>query len=420
MQLFGNSEWLILMTAIIWVCGDKQMEAIKRVRLSEIAELITKGTTPTTLGYNFQEDGVNFLKIECFSEDGIYIKEKTAHISEECHEKLKRSKLRTGDILFSIAGAIGRVAVVTEEMLPANTNQALAIIRVTRDDIYLPYIKLILTSQIVKAQFERKKQGVAQLNISLKDINELEIPLPEKSKQIECASLLEKISGIITARQQQLQKLNELVKARFVELFGDCVLNSKGWKTKRLGDIAEVGSSKRVFVEDLKESGIPFYRGTEIGALAEGKTVTPELFISKEHYAELCIATGAPNIGDLLMPSICPDGRIWVVNTEKPFYFKDGRVLWVHAIDDSYNPVFLLYTLKDRIMSDYSSIASGTTFAELKIFALKECHVFDVPLELQNQFAAFVNQTDKSKVAIQKALDEAQLLFDSLMQKYFG
>ena len=194
----------------------------------------------------------------------------------------------------------------------------------------------------------------------------------------------------------------------------------KGLSNWDLGDIAEVGSSKRVFVEDLKESGIPFYRGTEIGALAEGKTVTPELFISKEHYAELCIATGAPNIGDLLMPSICPDGRIWVVNTEKPFYFKDGRVLWVHAIDDSYNPVFLLYTLKDRIMSDYSSIASGTTFAELKIFALKECHVFDVPLELQNQFAAFVNQTDKSKVAIQKALDEAQLLFDSLMQKYFG
>lgn len=312
------------------------------------------------------------------------------------------------------------MAVVTEEMLPANTNQALAIIRVTRDDIYLPYIKLILTSQIVKAQFERKKQGVAQLNISLKDINELEIPLPEKSKQIECASLLEKISGIITARQKQLQELDELVKARFIELFGDCVLNTKGWKAKRLGDIAEVGSSKRVFVEDLKESGVPFYRGTEIGALAEGKAVVPELFISREHYVDLCKATGAPNIGDLLMPSICPDGRIWVVNTEKPFYFKDGRVLWVHAIDNSYNPVFLLYSLKDRIMSDYSSIASGTTFAELKIFALKECHVFDVPLELQNQFAAFVNQADKSKVAVQKALDEAQLLFDSLMQKYFG
>lgn len=110
------------------------------------------------------------------------------------------------------------------------------------------------------------------------------------------------------------------------------------------------------------------------------------------------------------MPSICPDGRIWVVNTTEPFYFKDGRVLWVHKIDRSYNSIFLLYTLKDRIMTDYSSIASGTTFAELKIFALKECRIFDAPLELQEQFAAFVTQTDKSKVI--EAINKANTLFN--------
>ena len=373
------------------------MAVIKRVRLSEIAELVTKGTTPTTLGYEFQDTGVNFLKIECFSEKGDYIQNKATHISEECHEKLKRSQLKEGDILFSIAGVIGRVAIVTRNMLPANINQALAIIRIKKDDIYLPYVKLILTSPLIKKQFERKKQGVAQLNISLKDINDLEIPLPEIGKQIEYANSFKKVEKLIYTRQYQLQKLDELVKARFVEMFGDCVLNTKSWNTKRLGDIAEVGSSKRVFVEDLKEKGIPFYRGTEIGALAEGKTVVPELFISEEHYSELCKATGFPQVGDFLMPSICPDGRIWIVNTSEPFYFKDGRVLWVHAINNSYNPVFLLHTLKDRIMTDYSSIASGTTFAELKIFALKECRIFDVPLELQNQFAAFVHQVDKSK-----------------------
>ena len=97
------------------------------------------------------------------------------------------------------------------------------------------------------------------------------------------------------------------------------------------------------------------------------------------------------------------EGTKFLING-KPFYFKDGRVLWVHAIDNSYNPVFLLYTLKDRIMADYSSIASGTTFAELKIFALKKCRIFDVPIELQNQFAAFVKQTDKSKFYITKTL----------------
>ena len=92
----------------------------------------------------------------------------------------------------------------------------------------------------------------------------------------------------------------------------------------------------------------------------------------------------------------------------------------MHAIDSSYNPVFLLYTLKDRIMADYSSIASGTTFAELKIFALKKCRIFDVPITLQNKFATFVAQIDKSKVVVQKSLDKTQQLFDSLMQKYFG
>ena len=225
-----------------------------------------------------------------------------------------------------------------------------------------------------------------------------EIPVCETQKQQEIVSELDFVDSLITSRREQLTKLDELVKSRFIELFGDCLTNPKGWKTKCLEDIAEVGSSKRVFVEELQEEGIPFYRGTEVGALAEGKQIIPELFITEQHYVELCEATGAPQVGDLLMPSICPDGRIWVVNTDKPFYFKDGRVLWVHAIDASYNPVFLLYTLKDRILTDYSSIASGTTFAELKIFALKKCRVFDVPITLQNQFAAFVEQTDKSKL----------------------
>ena len=242
--------------------------------------------------------------------------------------------------------------------------------------------------------------GATRQKLTQATMRQMLIPQRTYQEQCDIVAQMNKVNLIIKTRQNQLQKLDELVKARFVEMFGDCVLNTKSWNTKRLGDIAEVGSSKRVFVEDLKEKGIPFYRGTEIGALAEGKTVVPELFISEEHYSELCKATGFPQVGDFLMPSICPDGRIWIVNTSEPFYFKDGRVLWVHAINNSYNPVFLLHTLKDRIMTDYSSIASGTTFAELKIFALKECRIFDVPLELQNQFAAFVHQVDKSKLQV--------------------
>ena len=229
-------------------------------------------------------------------------------------------------------------------------------------------------------------------------LSTIKIQLHEYDNQLEIVNMLNRVSSSIDFRKQQLTKLDELVKARFVEMFGDCRLNPKGWVTKNLDQVADVGSSKRVFVEELQSEGIPFYRGTEVGALAERKSIRPELFITEGHYKQLCEATGKPQKGDLLMPSICPDGRIWVVDTDAPFYFKDGRVLWVHLTSQNYNPVFLLYTLKDRIMTDYESIASGTTFAELKIFALKKCRIFDVPLSLQNQFADFVAEVDKSKL----------------------
>ncbi len=260
--------------------------------------------------------------------------------------------------------------------------------------------------------------GATIPHIYFKDYQKEPINIPDIDTQRKISRIFDKIDALVTSRKEQRTKLDQIVMSRFIEMFGDCVVNPKGWKTKCLEDIAEVGSSKRVFIEELQEAGIPFYRGTEVGALAEGKQISPELFITEEHYTELCKATGAPQIGDLLMPSICPDGRIWVVNTEDPFYFKDGRVLWVHAIDNSYNPVFLLYTLKDRIMADYSSIASGTTFAELKIFALKKCRIFDVPIELQNQFAAFVVQTDKSKYRQEKCIRFFQCLEKNIRQEW--
>ena len=391
-----------------------------KVRLGDIATVVTKGTTPTTMGFQFEDGGINFVKIESISEDGTFLKEKFSHISDECNVQMRRSQLQENDILFSIAGAIGRSAIVTKEILPANTNQALAIIRVSKGKIDYNYLLYALSSSAINQQATQHQQGVAQLNISLKNVSDFLLPIYTEAMQKRIVHNLKKIDKLISLRKQQLAKLDELVKARFVEMFGDCKTNPKNWKTKALERIANVGSSKRVFVEELQDSGIPFYRGTEIGALAEKKAVIPALFITEEHYKQLCETTGKPQKGDLLMPSICPDGRIWIVDTDEPFYFKDGRVLWVHLTSANYNSVFLLYTLKDRIMTDYASIASGTTFAELKIFALKKCKVFDVPLELQNQFANFVECVDQQKQTVQQSLEKLELMKKALMQEYFG
>ena len=208
-----------------------------KVKLKDITSLITKGTTPTTLGFCFQSQGIKFVKVESFEADGTFIPSKTSYISEDCNEALKRSQLKENDILFSIAGAIGRVAVVTKEMLPCNTNQALAIIRICDSRAYLPYIKLVLSSSYVSKQFNKLKQGVAQLNLSLTDVGNLEIPLPEYAEQESVSRNLERLQTCISARRTQLEKLDELVKCRFVELFGDVIRNDKKWTICNLGDI---------------------------------------------------------------------------------------------------------------------------------------------------------------------------------------
>jgi len=395
------------------------MAVIKRVRLSEIAELVTKGTTPTTLGYEFQDTGVNFLKIECFSEKGDYIQNKATHISEECHEKLKRSQLKEGDILFSIAGVIGRVAIVTRNMLPANINQALAIIRIKKDDIYLPYVKLILTSPLIKKQFERKKQGVAQLNISLKDINDLEIPLPEIGKQIEYANSFKKVEKLIYTRQYQLQKLDELVKARFVELFGDPISNPMNWNKRTLKEVCtklndgthfspesfSMGDYKYITAKNIKASGFDFSNITYVP-----EAVHRPIF-------ERC----NPEQGDVLYIKDGATTGIAIVNTLKEEFTLLSSVALLKQNRNVINGYFLAALLNNADMySDIRNNMGGAAITRLTIAKLNAVKVIVPPLDLQNRFAAFVEQVDKSKVAVQKSLDEAQLLFDSLMQHYFG
>ena len=383
--------------------------------LNELFEL-QMGKTPSRGNTTYWNDGCyDWISISDLSGSEMYIAETKEKITELAVMESGIKPIPKNTVIMSFKLSIGKVAITSKEMF---CNEAIMAFLDKRVAELLPQYLYYLLLQ--KNWESGSNKAVMGKTLNKATLLQTKIKTHDIEEQKKIVDILNKFNYIIQQRKRQLQELDNLTKARFIEMFGDCVVNPKGWKTKCLEDIAKVGASKRVIIEELQESGIPFYRGTEVGALADGKQISPELFITEEHYTELCKATGAPQIGDLLMPSICPDGRIWVVNTDEPFYFKDGRVLWVHAIDNSYNSVFLLYTLKDRIMTDYSSIASGTTFAELKIFALKKCRIFDVPITLQNKFAAFAAQTDKSKAVIQKSLEKTQLLFDSLMQKYFG
>lgn len=375
---------------------------------------VVSGSTPKSNVPDYWDGDIVWITPAELTEDSYIIDDSVRHITQKAVQETSLKPFPVGTVILSSRAPIGKTAIAGREMY---CNQGFKNL-ICSSRIYNKYLYFFLSCKT--EYLNSLGRGATFKEISKGIVEKIEIPLPDMVVQKQIADEFEQLRGLEWAYHKQISAFDRLVKSRFVEMFGDCVINQKHWETRFLEEITEVGSSKRVFVEELQEAGIPFYRGTEVGALAEGKSIDPELFITEEHYNKLCEATGKPQIGDLLMPSICPDGRIWVVNTEKPFYFKDGRVLWVHSISSGYNPVFLLYTLKDRIMSDYNSIASGTTFSELKIFALKKCRIFEVPLELQNRFAAFVAEVDKSKLAVKQSLEKLETLKKSLMQQYFG
>ena len=189
-------------------------------RLGESCELITKGTTPTSIGRNFTESGVNFLKAESISESGTPISDKVAFIDRTTHKLLNRSQLKEGDLLISIAGVLGRVGRVSEGILPANTNQALAIVRLRQSsELDRIFLFFYLRSPMTMQQIDDVNVQAAQANISLQNVRDLEIHVPPSlAEQTAIAEVLMAMDAELAALEQRREKTRALKQAMMQEL----------------------------------------------------------------------------------------------------------------------------------------------------------------------------------------------------------
>ena len=380
------------------------------VKLGEIASLITKGTTPTTLGFDFVDEGINFIKIESISEEGSFISNKFNHITSECDNKLSRSRLQKNDLLFSIAGAIGRTAIVTDDILPANTNQALALIRIPEGIVNYSYLKYVLQSSVVSDQFEKRKQGVAQLNISLKDVANFNIPLPSQAEQQMIVEILGGVEAIISLRKQQLAKLDELVKARFVEMFGEVETNVKGFPMKRMDECCKfIGGAqpdKSHFEYEKTDDNI---RLIQIRDYKSDRFIT---YIPKTLARKTCTAS------DIMIGRYGPPIFQILGGIEGAYNVALMKAVPTAEFNTEYFRCFLKSEKLLRYLESFSQRTAGQDGIQIDKLNAYPCFV--PPIDLQEQFAAFVEQTDKSKLAVQQSIDQLETLKKSLMQKYFG
>ena len=242
-------------------------------------------------------------------------------------------------------------------------------------------------------------------NRHFKWLKEAKIYYPNSEEQSKIVSILDGISSVIEHRQQELQKLDELVKARFVELFGDPVLNQHGWRKVALEVNATLLNGRAYKQDELLDSGK--YPVLRVGNFFSNRGwYYSDLELDDDKYCDN---------GDLLYAWSASFGpQIW--NGGKVIYHYH---IWKVLVGEAYNRQFLCKLLEyatESLMGDTHGIA----MMHLTKSGMEKTEFIVPPIERQEQFAAFVEQADKSKVAVQKALDEAQLLFDSLMQKYFG
>ena len=192
--------------------NDELPQGWATAKMADVAQRITKGATPTSYGFQFLSEGISFIKVENLKDGSINRSSISHFISEEAHQNQKRSILQEGDILFSIAGTIGTTYLVHKEDLPANTNQALAIIRGT-SLVFLPeFLRRQLESEVATNQARVKERGGGMHNISLEDVKEMTMLVPPLAEQRRIVAKLELLLGQVEACQQRLDKIPTLLK----------------------------------------------------------------------------------------------------------------------------------------------------------------------------------------------------------------
>ena len=389
---------------------------MKKIRLGDIATLITKGTTPTTIGFSFVDTGVNFVKIESIGENGEFLPDKFARITDECDKKLRRSQLEENDILFSIAGAIGRTAIVPSSILPANTNQALAIIRIPQNAINLRFVLYALQSQAVEEQSEKQKQGVAQLNLSLKNIADILIPLVSSEKQDEIVRNLAAIDAAIALRKEQIRLIDQLVKSRFVEMF-----IGKNYSRKTVDEVSlDKGEYGAQSASVEYTSDRPRY--VRITDINDDGTLNNDMVSSINHsdddqyrlrYGDFLFARMGATVG-------------------KTYAFRKGNQIYAgylirYKLDlTQIHPLYLFWYTRLNEYWDWVKLnQSGAAQPGINAKKFGSLRIPVPPIDIQNRFAAFVAEVDKSKFRIQKSLSTSRKLWtmaqiDAIMNMDFS
>lgn len=379
-------------------------------------------------------DGIPVLRTTNFTNEGVvnYNDVVTRTITKK---NIDEKFLRKGDIIIEKSGGsdkfpVGRVIYFDGDENTYLFNNFTGLLRVKDQDAWYPrYVFYSLFANYKRGgtrAFENKTTGLH--NLKTDDyVSRYEVAETDKAEQISICDKLDRLYGIIKSREKELQLLDNLIKARFVELFGDPVHNPKDWTVKSLGELSiqiNSGNTPKGGEQVYVEKGITFFRSQNVWK--DRLEMDDIAYIDEETHASM--SRSSLKHGDILMTKT---GRI---NTENSSL---GRAALYMGEDDAANVnghVYFIrlkpgvnnkFILRILVSDEYRDYIRSVCVGGIDKRQLNKNHIEDFPIicppdDMVDEYISLVEQVDKSKVAVQKALDETQLLFDSLMQKYFG
>lgn len=339
------------------------------------------------------------------------------YVDEEVVQKLKGNILPPKTIVFAKIGEalkLNRRAITSCECLVDNNVMGVKAQNGRLNDEYLFY-------WLQNLNLSDYSESTTVPSVKKSRLQNIEIKVSPLEEQEKVASTLNKLSSLILARKKQLSKLDELVKARFVEMFGDFEVNPKEFPVYHLCELCDVGSSKRIYQEEQSISGIPFLKVADLNELIDTGKYLCSTFIPLERYEQLLHKELTPKENDILITSRGTLGKCYIVQSDDEFYFQDGMISWLSNLSPKVSSIYISYLFaQPYIQKQIESLQAGSTVAYLSIAMLKKMNVILPPKKLQDDFATFVEHVDQQKQTVQQSLEKLELMKKALMQEYFG
>lgn len=390
-----------------------------KYKLKDIFDL-QMGKTPARNNRNYWNTKENkWISIADLSKTGKYISTTKEYLSDAAVEESGIKVIPANTVVMSFKLSIGKTAITTEEMYSNEAIMAFHDRRVV--DILPEYVFYMFKYRNWE---EGSNKAVMGKTLNKATLSDVEIEICPIEKQREIVAVLDKLMAVLEHREDELQLLDKLIKARFVEMFGNPVNNEKGFVKAPMGDYMTLltdfssnGSYKTL------DSGVTMYdepnyawmvRTTDL----ESGDMTSIKYIDENAYELL--AKSKIYGGEIIMNKIGSAGKIYLMpQIDMPASL--GRNAFMFRYDDRINVKFLYHLLTSEYgQREIQQYVRGAVTKTITKNDARAVLIMVPPIELQNEFEAFVKQVDKSKVEVQKALDETQKLFDSLMQQYFG